>query len=378
MNTELINGVKELGSEENLYEVLRKEPYHFNIKTTDRLYLVNSTKKSEEKYSLVTGLIFEKDTNKVVCYGIDTCIDVDEIDKESSEYKDSLWTVEECYDSTMLKMYYYDGEWQLATTNCINAQTSWWSTPKSFDTLFRESITIDYNGLNKDYCYTFVLQHPSNQLVILVDRPYVYHVGTRSLIANDNYREIEDDIVYCFNERGERCEVLRPKVISEGSKIEDVKIMMEERTANGSYVRGYMLKRVLETGSVKRVKMDTNIYKDMANIRGNTQSLSIRYLQLINSDGDRQKLRNYYPMFRQHFDTIEASLLAISSTIQNEYYHKYIKKEYKRMYNPRYEQTLRQLHGQYKRTRELTTNEVVYAKLKTYNYKILGYIMNWW
>ena len=372
MNVQLFNIIKELGDFTKVEETLKNDPYHFNIKTTDRLYLINSTDKSDSKWSSVTGIILEKDTNKVVCYGIDTCKDLEDLDKDSDDYTNAVWTAEECYDGTMLKLYYYDNEWQLATTRCINAQTSWWSSPKSFDTLFRESILLDYDKLNTDYCYTFVLQHPLNQLVILTDRPYVYHVGTRNLV---DYTEVNDAAVY----HSVGSEVLKPRVVNGGQKykIEDLKTMLDEGQI-GNYTRGFMLKRVSDGDVTLRVKMDSNIYEDMACIRGNTQNLSIRYLQLINSDGERQKLRNYYPVYRQHFDGIEASLLAMSSAIQTEYYHKYIKKEFKRHYNPRYEQTLRQLHGQYKRTRELTTNEVVYAKLKTYNYKILGFLLNWW
>lgn len=372
---------------ENLLDILKKDPYNFYIKSTDKLFIVNSSERSQKPFNNITGVIFSKDC-EIVCYGLGTCIDFEDY-INGKDVSNEEWYAEECIDGTMLKLYYYDNEWQLSTTRCINAQTSWWSCQKSFDTLFKETVCIDYNRLSKDYVYTFILQHPLNQLTLLVNTPKVVHVSTRSLIDLKEYNDVN---VYICSSDGEESNniVSKPNIIENGitKTITEWQNHLRENP-RGNGVRGYILRKAKsdssedgsegEDGSSElRLKMDSEIFKDMSKVRGNSQTLLIRYLQLINSDGERQKLRNYYPMYREQFDMIEANLISISNVIQTEYYHKYIKKEFNRNFNPRYNQTLKQLHGQYKRTKQTTTTEVVYAKLKTYNYKVLGFILGWW
>ena len=65
----------------------------------------------------------------------------------------------------MINMFYNKDSWLIATRSSIGANCRWIGT-KNFSKLFEESDNrLDYDLLDKDYFYTFVLTHPDNRIV---------------------------------------------------------------------------------------------------------------------------------------------------------------------------------------------------------------------
>ena len=70
------------------------------------------------------GVVLSKDPLKVICYAMNKFEDLtDELRNELSV--SSVWdhvSVENSIDGSLIKLYYYDGEWRFSTNRCIESR----------------------------------------------------------------------------------------------------------------------------------------------------------------------------------------------------------------------------------------------------------------
>ena len=119
--------------------------------------------------------------------------------------KDENIIIEEFVEGTMINVFWNKnvgttGEWVISTRSNVGGQTSFYksSNTKTFNTMFFEALNeIDFKleQLNPLYCYSFVLQHPENRIVIKFDKPQLYLIGIY-YIDNAN---IDDIKLYSIN-----------------------------------------------------------------------------------------------------------------------------------------------------------------------------------
>ena len=112
-------------------------------------------------------------------------------------YADNIdWSsakVQEKVDGSIIKLYFYDGEWTWATNGMIEAADAL-TQSSDFMSLIKNCINynkIPYGRLNKDYTYIFELVTKENRVVIDYNEEKLYHLGTRSNISG---KECDEDI----------------------------------------------------------------------------------------------------------------------------------------------------------------------------------------
>ena len=69
-------------------------------------------------------------------------------------------------------------EWNINTKSCIGARCSW-NSDKTFRFLFLDAMNeqqMEFEHLNKEYCYSFVLQHPENKML--------FHLQKKLILTN--------------------------------------------------------------------------------------------------------------------------------------------------------------------------------------------------
>ena len=139
------------------------------------------------------GIIIDVSTLDVVCwpfrkFGNYNESYADEIDWSSAR-------VQEKVDGSIIKLYYYNGEWTWATNKMINAKDTRISTSnKSFyDVIVSADYysLINYDDLNKDYTYIFELVSPETRVVIEYPFTRLFHIGTRNKVTGE---ELVEDI----------------------------------------------------------------------------------------------------------------------------------------------------------------------------------------
>lgn len=349
VNMELLNLLKK----KNIYDfntvrnILTNEPYNLIIKEDNsypNLYMVTYDKNNSNLHDPVVkqcrGIILEKESNKIICYTFNKGNNIeanDNIDNNTLKILDQLdWKstkVELSIDGTQIRLFYYQNEWRYATTRCIDAKKARWFTCNNFYDLFKDAdYVINYNKLDKNCCYSFVLCHPKNRIVVKYNKPKLVHVLTRNLITFD---EIDTNIG-----------VEKPRRFKKFNSYNDI---ISDAINNNNLDEGYMLcdnKRF-------RVKIKNKTYCKIKELRGNTNNLFYHYLQLRYNNLIEPYL-SFYPEFKNKFALYELDIHNLAHEIHKLYINKHIKNSTDRI--PKHFNTMiYKLHGNYLSTFEKTT-----------------------
>lgn len=302
------------------------------------------------------GVIFEKDTNKILHYSFEKCYDGFEgtNDNFNQEQLGDDYSVEAFYEGSIIKVYFHKGTWNVATSRYIDAKNNFWSSDISFEDMFKEAVEFshkcDYkdfiNTLNTDYCYTFLIQHPANRMIYKVDNPLVFIVNRVNLST-------------LMEERVEK-EIFKLDI-----KLNDFK----------NYNQNFIIYKVNDDKTVSRIKMLTEEYLNIKDARGNFPNIGLSYL---NNLGDTRKikiLKDNIPDY--NYKLIDRLFDSTSKYIYSLYIKKHIKK-YSDVYIPKnLTKTVHQLHGQYRRTRVPITLLDVDSKLESLKPKTLAFVINY-
>src|SRR4029078_6508788 len=173
-----------------LKKFFKAEPYSFTVAEDPKLYMLSFSDKSDLSTKVTrqaNGIILEKETNKLVHYLFEKCYEGLVNGNEYSQDTDKLpldWikpdeaTFELFFEGSVIKLFYYGDSWRTATSRCLDASKTFWSSTHSFEQLFIEAVELSFNCTYKEFldaqpkekfCYSYLIQHPYNRMVINVD-----------------------------------------------------------------------------------------------------------------------------------------------------------------------------------------------------------------
>jgi hypothetical protein len=335
-----------LSSFEDVKNKLTSDEFNLQVKEEQlhpNLYMItykNGRKLFEnEMIKECRGLILEKETNKIVCNTFSKS------DDDIKNFEEN-WTnieIEEAIDGTQIRLYNYRGKWICATTRKIDALKAMFYTKKTYYELFMEaSVNLNYNDLDVKHCYSFVLCHPDNRIVVKYDMPKLYHVLTRDmetqLEVNYVIPNIEKPITYEFKNAEDM-----------------VNVIQNENKINKE---GYILK-LTNNDNIKRHKIRTNIYERVRELRGNDRNILFVFFSLYSND----KLKDfnfYYPEYSTLFSSFCKNVNIMTNMIHKEYMDKNIHRTitYSTMIW-HFKPTVYKLHKQYYETKIKTTKQTI-------------------
>lgn len=327
----------------NIKNVLEQEPYNLIIKEDHdypNLYMITYDRNTSNMNSPVVkccrGIILEKETNKVVCYTFNKSVDViDELDTENLRAERSV-------DGTQIRLFYYNGEWCHSTTRCIDAKKSRWFSRKSFYDLYRECLDAmggqyNYDDLDKSCCYSFVICHPENRIVLPYEEPHLVHVLTRNL---ETLEEVDFDLG-----------IEKPLILTSFNSYEDVIYDSENTT---SLEEGIMLCN----NDGRRMKIKNSSYMKVKGLQGNTNNMFYRYLQL-NYDNMLDTYLSFYPEHMSHFALYELDFRKLAGEIHRIYMNKHVHRV-NFMIPSHFKTMIYKLHGKYLEThRQTNINKII-------------------
>jgi hypothetical protein len=261
----------------------------------------------------------------------------------------------------MMRLYNHNNIWYTATTRCIDAKTSFWTSNKNFDTLFWEIFDKSLlEGLDKNYTYVFILLHKENRIVIK------HNVNILVYISRIHNLSLEEDHTNMFyNIYGIR----RPKMIEPYN--------LSEAFSN-KFKRGIIVKILDKTINVWNIyKLDFDKYKSIKTIRGNVPDLRMRFLELLNTPEDLRFFEMFYGENKYMFNFIRISIIKLIKEIHKLYIESHIKHSIEVKEGNIYYRTLRQLHAQYKITHKPISFEDVQNKLYSLDKNIIKKFLNW-
>lgn len=380
-----INNVESLLKESNSFEKIKEIVQESGIEVREcsdellnNLYLLVSDKNNNQLSPLqmeCNGLILEKETNKVVCMCQNKFIHINQ-DSSQVEQIEGLKTrysrfrMEYCEDGTVIRLYHYNGSWYTATTRCIDARKSYWSSDKTFNDMFWEifnSSNYDINLLDTNYTYSFILIHKENRIV-------VHHKYNNLIYINRIHNETkqEDFTNYFYNQDPKRC-IRRTKQIEVNMTI--------NYPLDDYYLpdkRGIIMK-FLDTSSNtwKLFQYDFNSYTKIKEVRGNVPLIRMRFLELLETPEKLALLETNYPEHSMTFSMIKHSLHKLYREIHNLYYQSHIKHNVTIEENHKLYRTLKQLHGQYKKQGTIITLEEVVKKVNSLDKNVIKTLIGW-
>ena len=302
------------------------------------------------------GVILQKEPLQVVCYSMDKFYHADDFSAEElKQHFESVDTVEELLDGSLVKLYWFNDQWTVATNRCIEARKARWANYRSFYELFQDAVnatkasgTLDYEKLNKRRTYSFVLCHPENRIVANYPTPKIVHVATRDL---DTLEEVSEDIG-----------VERPLALKM-----DWETFQKRLRSNPYYMPGYLIR----TLDGKRIVVECDKYIRVKELKGNSPDLIYRYLQLQReNEAQFKEFLTYFP----EFTWIDSQLETLAREAHRTYIEFFVNRNKSRINRDLWE-LMSELHTLYLRTKEPTSLVKVRQHLKSYPLDKLARLM---
>lgn len=161
------------------------EILNINVSEDNDLYMLSFTDDSDMTNQLVrecNGVILEKETNRVVHHCFDKTYEgvADFPGKVPEDAKKEIMP-----EGSIVRVYYWNGHWQVGTSRLINAAMSFWRSDKSFKELFYENFN-GWDSLEYGFCYTFILSHP--EVNTFVKNIAIHWVSKCDLVEMEEYR----------------------------------------------------------------------------------------------------------------------------------------------------------------------------------------------
>jgi hypothetical protein len=217
---------------------------------------------------------------------------------------------EEFVEGTMINVFFDEtigltGDWEISTRKIVGATCGFFNNAtktdtgsntqkKTFRTMFLEAAkenNIFFENLNKNLCYSFVLQHPDNRIVVPVKKSKLYLVAIYCVDNTDktNIKVYYHDMEEIKKSFWGNAVIHFPEIYrcDDYSELIDIHASM-----NTSYDKmGFVLYNKT-TGH--RTKIRNPVYEEVKQLRGNQTKLQYQYLAL-RKDGKVNEFLKYFP-----------------------------------------------------------------------------------
>jgi hypothetical protein len=337
--------------------------------------------------------------NDVVGFAPPKSIPCDEFIKKYSEDTRGI-SAEEFIEGTMINVFWDNsigltGGWEISTRNTVGATSSFYKghKAKTFRDMFLEAAKecgLVLDNLEKDKCYSFVLQHPENRIVVPFKDPQLYLVAVYS-IRNEEQEEQEEqeenpssavyidvfdsqdfrDVFFALNTT-----VMFPKVY----KFEKYSDLIDQFASMNTayYVVGVVLHNK-ETG--ERAKIRNPVYEQVRNLRGNQPKLQYQYLTL-RKEGKVGEFLKFYPENKKELSGFRDQVHLFTNTLFANYISCYVKKEKPLIeFSEQYRTHMYNIHQKYlnelREQKLFVSNAVVQKYVNELHPSLLMYCLNY-
>lgn len=230
--------------------------------------------------------------------------------------------IENFFEGTMINLFYHNDSWELATKGTIGARNKFFQeSPHTFRYLFLDAFNKTMNpitnklwtldDLNSEYSYTFILQHPSNNIVVQFENPECCLIRKYKLdtwkVTEILTPEYHNQVVPCVYH----------------DKIQNA-LRLEEDFKNKIFkydIKGFIL---FNTVSGLRSKIRNPNYEYVAKLKGNNPKLQYQYYVLKQNNKINEYLY-YYPRDKSAFDSYRKEMYNYTNTLWSMYHDCYIK-----------------------------------------------------
>ena len=286
---------------------------------------------------------------KIMAYSPPKCI-VPSADELNGRFSDDNIIVEEFVEGTMINVFYHKpngqeegAEWDLATKSCVGANIVFHSVgdakktepaaeptaepKKTFRRMFLECMNaanLNFDALQKDCSYSFVMQHPNNHIVRDISAPTLYLIAVfradnEALTVEEQCR---DEHLARINAFANQCTSVQLPLQYDGIGLSELREMYT--SLNAPYDFPGLVCRERSTG--ERFKFRNPNYERIKNLHGSEPKLQFQYLSLR----QQGKVKEYLKLHPEHavaFQKCRDQLHAYTDQLFANYIGCYVKKE---------------------------------------------------
>jgi len=286
----------------------------------------NLTIDNENSVGLFRSLIINKE--KVVSFAPQKSVNYNNF-MVQNEFNDCYIT--EYVDGTMINIFYNNekldenGEtkpgWEFCTRSNIGAKCRYnLDTQKTFYDMFLDACIeekLDFNILNKECCYSFVLQHPDNKIVTHIEKPKL--VLTRVYSFND------ENEIFDVTEEEKNIDIDTPKTLFNINK--NISNWLDfTDLCSGENLPYDMVGFVIYSKEGVRTKIRNIAYENVKRLKGNLQKMFLQYLTLRTNNQLGDFLR-YFPEYKQDFELYKEKLYKWTYKLFDHYVDTFILKK---------------------------------------------------
>jgi hypothetical protein len=239
--------------------------------------------------------------------------------------------ITEYVDGTMINIFYNNkkldenGEtkpgWEFCTRSNIGAKCRYnLDTQKTFFDMFLDACIeekLDFNILNKECCYSFVLQHPDNKIVKHIEKPKLILIRVYSFNGENE--------IFDVTEEEKNIDINTPRTLYNINKNISNWLDFTEM-CSGENLPFDMVGFVIYNKDGVRTKIRNIAYENVKRLKGNLQKMFLQYLTLRKSDQLHDFLR-YFPEYKQEFELYKEKLYKWTYKLFDHYVNTFILKK---------------------------------------------------
>ena len=290
---------------------------HFTQKEKDGLFILRYNKDFIRPDTIATlGLLRSviTDGKKVICFSPPKSIQRQDF---VNKYPAADCIIENFIEGTMINCYYYNNKWNFSTRGSIDGENKFYNNSVlNFRDMFLEALDqspIGLCDLDPQYCYSFILQHPNNRIVVPFPRPYIVLVA----VFKCEGWKVVDKTLELWSELFEKKLPLPYKYqFNDWTQVEN----SFASQATDYKVPGVMIKHV--DGS--RSKFRNPVYEKVRQLKGNSPKLQYQYYVLYAQNAVNEYLK-YYPENKDEFWLFRKELVSWTSQLFRLYHEHHVK-----------------------------------------------------
>jgi hypothetical protein len=333
-------------------------------------------------YGLLRSVIISK--GRVVSFAPPKSISVETFMNDYPLKMDNI-VAEEFVEGTMINVFYdpnygATGCWQIATRNTVGADVAFNQGKKTFNSMFMDACqenNLFLTSLNPAFCYSFVLQHPENRIVVPFKKPQLYLVAVYEIVHDDNIRVFEHDMRQVSKDGiWGTTSVKFPERYNFSTYTQ---LIEKFASPNTPYNIVGVIMRNTDTGDRSKIRNPT--YEEVRHLKGNQSKLQYQYL-CLRQNGKLPEFLKYYPELKPEMSKFREQVHLFTNTLFNNYISCYIKKEAAlKSFPEQYRTHMFKLHEQYinelKPNNLFITNTVVIKYVNELPSSLLMYCLNY-
>lgn len=358
-------------------DALKKERTAAMQINSQQLHIIKYKKSSLNKTNVQTLGLFRSiitDGKKIICFAPPKSLSCEEFNQRTSFTSDIECS--EFIEGTMINMFInpLTNDWEIATRSNIGARCKFFQDEKkTFREMFLEAFTemhYEFAMFDKNYSYSWVLQHPANRIVLPITKPKLYltHVFEYSefidvngkqnlLIENVLSRENKYDFISTFGE----VKINYP-LPHHFTSTEQACLSYDDNNSDYKVMGSVFVDAKLGL----RTKVRNPHYEYVKNLKGNSPKLQYRYYNLRQMGAVKDYLK-YYPEDAGKFSIFREQMHNFTDNLWRNYMRCYVNKEKPLKEFPyEYRSHMYQMHQYY--INNLRADGGRFDKLQTINY----------